>query len=83
MKPKNAEPYIPQSLIVPASISRRTFVKGLAAGGTFAALSPWLDVAPSASAAIRTGAPVLSGTEFDLVIENQPVTLYRQAARCE
>jgi len=73
MKPKNPVSYIPQSLIVPASSSRRTFVKGLAAGGTLAALSPWLDVAPSAFAAIRSGAPVLSGTEFDLVIENQPV----------
>ncbi|MGD8475727.1 MAG: copper resistance system multicopper oxidase [Burkholderiales bacterium] len=64
---------MPRTLLVPPSVSRRTFVKGLAAGGTLAALSPWLDLAPSASAAIRAGAPVLSGTEFDLVIENRPV----------
>ena len=73
MKPKDPVSYLPQSLILPASISRRTFVKGLATGGTLAALSPWFDVAPSAFAAIRSGAPVLSGTEFDLVIENQAV----------
>jgi CopA family copper-resistance protein len=54
-------------------VTRRTFVKGLAAGGTLAALSPWIDVAPTAAAATSRGAPALRGTEFDLVIENQPV----------
>ena len=38
-----------------------------------AALAPWLDIAPSVLAAPNRGAPVLSGTEFDLVIEEKPV----------
>ena len=73
MKPKTPLLHVPRKLLVPASVSRRTFVKGLTAGGTLAALSPWLDLAPSAIAASQTGVPELSGTEFDLVIENQPV----------
>ena len=73
MKPKNPVSHFPRSLIVPASVSRRTFVKGLTAGGTLAALSPWLEVAPSAFGALRAGTPELRGTEFDLVIENRPV----------
>jgi CopA family copper-resistance protein len=60
-------------LLLPPSATRRTFVKGLAAGGTLAALAPWFEIAPSAIAAPNRGAPVLSGTEFDLVIEHQPV----------
>ena len=60
-------------ILLPPSVTRRTFVKGLAAGGTLAALTPWLDIAPSALAAPKRGAPVLSGDEFDLVIEEQPV----------
>jgi len=73
MSRKDPSLRMPRSLIIPASVSRRTFVKGLTAGGTLAALSPWFDLAPSAIAASRPGASVLSGTEFDLVIENRPV----------
>ena len=73
MKPGNPVAHIPRSLMLPSSGSRRTFVKGLAAGGTLAALPLWLDLAPSAIAASRVGAPELRGTDFDLVIENQPV----------
>ncbi|UCH49381.1 MAG: copper resistance system multicopper oxidase [Betaproteobacteria bacterium] len=65
--------YSKSPLLIPPSLTRRTFVKGLAAGGTLAALSPWLDIAPSAMAAKNRGVPVLSGDEFNLVIEEQPV----------
>jgi len=57
--------------LLPSLMSRRTFVKGLAAGGALAALSPWVG-ASTATAASR-GVPVLSGSEFDLVIDEQPV----------
>ncbi|NIO41191.1 MAG: multicopper oxidase domain-containing protein, partial [Burkholderiales bacterium] len=60
-------------LLLPQSVNRRTFVKGLAASSTLAALSPWLDIAPSALAAPKRVVPVLSGTHFDLVIEEHPV----------
>lgn len=73
MNPKKPLLHLPRTLLVPTSVSRRTFVKGLAAGGTLAALSPWFDLAPSAIAASRAGVPQLSGTEFDLVIEDRPV----------
>ena len=73
MKSRQSHNQPPSSLLIPAALSRRTFVKGLAAGGTLAALSPWLDVASTAAAATSLSTPILSGTEFDLVIENQPV----------
>ena len=44
--------------------SRRTFVKGLAAGGVVAGLGLWRDSAVAQGARQSTG--VLSGTEFDL-----------------
>ena len=47
-------------------LSRRTFVKGLAAGGALAGLGLWR---PSAWASFDVGRPpTLSGTEFDLTI---------------
>ncbi len=60
-------------LLLPPSSTRRTFVKGLAAGGTLATLSPWIDFATPASAAPNRVVPELSGSEFDLVIEETPV----------
>ncbi len=59
-------------LVLP-SLPRRRFVQGLAAGGVVAGLSgvgiPALAQAPErASAAALGSAPVLTGTEFDLVI---------------
>ncbi len=60
-------------VILPPSLTRRTFVKGLAAGGTLAAVSPWADFTSLASAATNSSVPELSGTEFDLVIEETPV----------
>ncbi len=52
------------------SRSRRQFVKGLVAGGVVLGLSPWSTLAATAQGVkTATGlAPVLSGTEFDLVI---------------
>ncbi len=57
------------ALLLPSSLSRRTFVTGLAAGGTLAAVHPWVDFARPASAATNRNVPELSGTEFNLVIE--------------
>ncbi len=59
-----------RSLLLPRRLSRRRFVQGLAAGGALLSLAPWLR--PARAAASR-GTPVLSGTEFDLVIERAPV----------
>ena len=59
-------------LLLPPSLTRRTFVKGLA-GGALAALSPWVDFSPVAAAATHGSVPELSGTEFDLVIEQKAV----------
>jgi CopA family copper-resistance protein len=57
----------------PAQISRRSFVKGLALGGTvaslgFAPLSTWAQKRPW-----REPTPSLSGTNFDLQIDETPV----------
>ncbi len=60
-------------LLLPRAVSRRSFVKGLAAGGTLAALSPWLGVPTTYAAGSDRNTPQLSGTEFDLVIDSQPV----------
>jgi CopA family copper-resistance protein len=60
-------------LFLPPSFTRRTFVKGLAAGGTLAALSPWMSFTRPASAATPRSVPELAGSEFDLVIEETPV----------
>ncbi len=60
-------------LLLSPAVTRRTFVKGLAAGGTVAALSPWVDLAGLASAATNRRVPELTGNEFDLVIEETPV----------
>ena len=57
-----------------ADPSRRRFIQGLAAGGVLMGLSPWLRPAQAGAAATATGtAPVLSGTEFDLIIAETPV----------
>ena len=51
--------------------SRRTFVKGLAAGGVLTSLGMWRPSAWAQGAAQQV--PVLSGTDFDLRIGEQPV----------
>ncbi|GIX39689.1 MAG: copper oxidase [Silanimonas sp.] len=54
--------------------SRRRFVRGLVAGGVMVGLSPWVRAAAQGLADTRTGsAPVLSGTNIDLVIAESPV----------
>ena len=65
--------YPKSPLLLPPSFTRRTFVKGLTASGTLAALSPWVDFSPALAAATHGSVPVLSGTEFDLVIEQKAV----------
>ncbi len=62
----------------PLGLSRRQFVQGLAAGGVLGALGGFTEGgwAQSAGAPVRAGsgtAPVLRGTEFELVIEDAAV----------
>lgn len=56
--------------VVPAHPSRRTFVKGLAAGGAMSALGLWGTKAFGQVSAPR--APVLAGTDFNLVVAETP-----------
>ncbi|MEZ1355994.1 twin-arginine translocation signal domain-containing protein, partial [Pseudomonas aeruginosa] len=54
--------------------SRRRFVQGLAAGGVLAGLStPAVKAFAQQGSATRGAAPVLTGTEFDLVSAESPV----------
>ncbi|MFP2768513.1 copper resistance system multicopper oxidase [Oceanisphaera sp. KMM 10153] len=56
------------------SLPRRRFVQGLAAGGVVLGMAPMLRPARAASPGTLTGdVPVLTGTEFDLVIDETPV----------
>lgn len=68
------------SLLVP-SASRRRFIQGMAAGGALLGASPWLNaVAAGGTSMTATGtAPVLTGTEFDLVIAETPVNFAGRA----
>jgi CopA family copper-resistance protein len=52
--------------------SRRTFVKGLAAGGVLAGLGLWPERATAQPGQTGT-APQLTGTDFELLIGEQPV----------
>lgn len=64
----------PFHLPLPLMPSRRRFVRGLVAGGVMVGLSPWVRAAAQGLADTRTGsAPVLSGTNIDLVIAESPV----------
>lgn len=58
------------SSFLPGDPSRRRFVQGLAAGGALAGLG-WPSAGFASSA--RPGTPVLTGTDFDLVIGESPV----------
>ncbi len=61
-----------RSHVITPDLPRRRFVQGLAAGGALLGMSSL--VAPAtARASSAAGAPVLSGTEFDLVIAESPV----------
>ena len=60
-----------------STTSRRTFVKGLAAGGLLGGLGLWR---PPVWALISPGQPtVLAGSEFDLFIDQTPVNLTGRA----
>ncbi|PSJ46448.1 copper resistance system multicopper oxidase [Zobellella endophytica] len=56
------------------NLPRRRFVQGLAAGGVVLGMAPMLQRARAASPGTHTGAaPVLTGTEFELIIEETAV----------
>ena len=64
----------PFHLPLPLMPSRRRFVRGLVAGGVMVGLSPWVRAAAQGLSDTRTGAaPVLSGTNIDLVVAESPV----------
>ncbi len=67
------KPYSSLYLPVP-DLPRRRFVQGLAAGGVLLGLSSVVNPGwASGSEAVNRSAPVLSGTEFNLVIAESPV----------
>ncbi|MHB1077511.1 copper resistance system multicopper oxidase [Thiobacillus sp.] len=67
------KPYSSLYLPVP-DLPRRRFVQGLVAGGVLLGLSSVVKPGwASGTEAVNRGAPVLSGTEFDLVIAESPV----------
>ncbi|MGO4999346.1 copper resistance system multicopper oxidase [Oceanisphaera sp. W20_SRM_FM3] len=56
------------------NLPRRRFVQGLAAGGVVLGMAPMLRPAQAASVGTVTGdVPVLTGNEFDLIIDETPV----------
>lgn len=57
----------------PLGLSRRRFVQGLAAGGVLAGLSSPALKAFAQQRSAHGAAPILRGTEFDLVIAESPV----------
>jgi CopA family copper-resistance protein len=59
-------------------LPRRRFVQGLVAGGVISALPAWAWSAANASTGTQSP-PVLSGTEFDLVIDELPVNFTGKA----
>jgi len=69
---------LPDGLLLPPQRSRRRFVQGLVAGGVLGALSGlpaggWAHGVGAHPAARNGAAPVLTGTEFDLVIAESAV----------
>ncbi|MCZ2800077.1 copper resistance system multicopper oxidase [Vibrio alginolyticus] len=64
----------------PLNLPRRRFVQGLAAGGVILGVSPILASARSPVPTTLNGSvPELSGTEFDLVIDETPVNFTGKA----
>lgn len=59
-------------------LPRRRFVQGLVAGGVISALPAWAWSTANASTGTQSP-PVLSGTEFDLVIDELPVNFTGKA----
>ncbi|MFN4022583.1 MAG: copper resistance system multicopper oxidase [Hydrogenophilus thermoluteolus] len=71
---RNDRDRFPQVAIALPNAGRRRFVRGLVAGGVIASLSPWGRAAVQGVTETRTGlAPVLSGTNIDLVVGESPV----------
>ncbi|WP_459860904.1 copper resistance system multicopper oxidase [Hydrogenophilus hirschii] len=71
---RNDRDRFPQVAIALPNAGRRRFVRGLVAGGVIASLSPWGRAAVQGVTETRTGAaPVLSGTNIDLVVAESPV----------
>jgi len=63
-----------QSFLFVPDLTRRKFVQGLAAGGVLLGASSFLKPVWADSSVMTTGrAPVLTGTEFNLVIAESPV----------
>ena len=66
--------HLPHALLAPTQLSRRRFVRGLAAGGVLAGLSAVTWAGVSGSASSQSVKPTeLSGTAIDLVIAETPV----------
>ncbi|GLW60502.1 copper oxidase [Hydrogenophilus thermoluteolus] len=66
---RNDRDRFPQVALALPNAGRRRFVGGLVAGGVIASLSPWGRATAQGVTETRTGlAPVLSGTNIDLVI---------------
>ncbi|MDX1268373.1 MAG: twin-arginine translocation signal domain-containing protein, partial [Oceanisphaera sp.] len=66
------------------NLPRRRFVQGLAAGGVVLGMAPMLTQAQAQARAASPGTltgdvPVLTGSEFDLVIDETPVNFTGKA----
>ncbi|BBD78345.1 copper resistance system multicopper oxidase [Hydrogenophilus thermoluteolus] len=71
---RNDRDRFPQVALALPNAGRRRFVGGLVAGGVIASLSPWGRATAQGVTETRTGlAPVLSGTNIDLVVAESPV----------
>jgi len=71
--------FVPHVLNVPMGMSRRRFVQGLAAGGVMLGAATATRPAWASEASQRAAAaPVLRGTEFDLVIAETPANFTGQ-----
>ncbi len=66
------KPFSSLSLSVP-DLPRRHFVQGLVTGGVLLGLSSFAKPVWARAAAAGSSAPVLTGTEFDLVVAESPV----------
>jgi len=62
---RTAQPFV--------NLPRRRFLQGLAAGGLMLGLTPLTRQAMAAAAPLDDSAPILRGTEFDLIIAETPV----------
>ena len=70
--------YTPSKNGTPKNISRRRFAQGLVAGGVIAGLDRWRWPALAMSGVTQPA--VLTGSRFDLVIDETPVNFTRRSA---